>query len=147
MTNSWVCVDANIVLKLVLQEADSDKAYCLWNTWLDQRYRPVAPYLFPIELTSVLRKYVYRGVISAAYGRDALDSALAFNVTLLTFSSLSQCAWQLAEKLNRPTAYDAHYLALAELLHCDFWTADRRLYNAAAALPWIHVLDEIRLPD
>ena len=141
--NSWVCVDANIVLKLVLQEADSDKAYCLWNTWLDQRYRPVAPYLFPIELASVLRKHVYRGVISAAYGRDALDSALAFNVTLLTFSSLSQCAWQLAEKLNRPTAYDAHYLALAELLHCDFWTADRRLYNAAATLSWVHSLDEI----
>ncbi|MGC9394913.1 MAG: type II toxin-antitoxin system VapC family toxin [Anaerolineae bacterium] len=142
--NSWVCVDANLVLKLVLREADSNKANFLWQSWLEQGYRPVAPYLFPMEITAVLRNHVYRGVISASYGRTALDTALAFSVTLLTFSNLSQLAWQLAEKLNRPTAYDAHYLALAEMLHCDFWTADRRLYNAAAAtLPWVHSLDEI----
>jgi predicted nucleic acid-binding protein len=144
VTNSWICVDANLVLKLVLQEADSYRANALWHVWLERGYRPVAPYLFPIEITAVLRKHVYRGTISASYGQDALDSAFALNVTLLTFSNLSQRAWQLAEMFNRPTAYDAHYLALAELLNCDFWTADRHLCNATApTLPWVHSLDEV----
>lgn len=142
--NSWVCVDANLALKLVLAEADSPKANALWQLWLERGCRPVAPYLFPVEITAVLRKHIYRGTISASYGKQALDGALALEVTLLAFSDLSQRAWQFAEALERPTAYDAHYLALAQILNCDFWTADRRLYNAAApTLPWVHSLDEI----
>ncbi|MBC8099768.1 MAG: type II toxin-antitoxin system VapC family toxin [Armatimonadetes bacterium] len=39
-------------------------------------------------------------------------------------------AYELAEQLSLPTAYDAQYLAVAEHLGCDFWTADERLYNA-----------------
>jgi len=68
---------------------------------------------------------------------------LAFDVTLLTFPDLHNRAWQLATQLNRPTAYDAHYLALAKILDCEFWTADQRLVNAAqSTLPWVHWLGE-----
>jgi len=51
----------------------------------------------------------------------------------------------LATHFNRPTAYDAHYLALAEMLGCEFWTADRRLYNAVKEeLPWVKWLSDFR---
>jgi len=86
---------------------------------------------------------VYRGRIAARDGRNLLKKAPTLGVEILNYDDLHERAWLLAEKLNRPTAYDAHYLALAELLQCDFWTADRRLYNAAATLPWVHSLDEI----
>lgn len=33
--NSSVCVDASLVLKLVLPEADSDRAHRLWRSWLE----------------------------------------------------------------------------------------------------------------
>lgn len=141
--NSQVCVDANIVLKLVLNEPDSHQAEALWRSWLSDNIRPAAPLLLPFEITAVLRKHVYRGTISPARGLEALHKAFAFEVTLLTFADLHQRAWHLATQLNRPTAYDAHYLALAEMLGCEFWTADQRLYRAIHdQLPWIRWLGD-----
>ena len=41
-------------------------------------------------------------------------------------------------RYNRPRAYDAAYLALAELRGCEFWTTDERLYNAVSHdLTWV----------
>jgi predicted nucleic acid-binding protein len=49
--------------------------------------------------------------------------------------------------LNRPTAYDAQYLALAERLACDFWTADERLFNAASQqLPYVKWVGNLSSP-
>ena len=36
-------------------------------------------------------------------------------------------ALDIADAYGLPAAYDAHYLALADLLGCEFWTDDRRL--------------------
>ncbi len=39
---------------------------------------------------------------------------------------------------NRPTAVEAHYLALAELFGCEWWTADERLFKTVRhELPWV----------
>lgn len=39
-------------------------------------------------------------------------------------------AWAMAQEYQRPTTYDMTYLALAQILDCDLWTADRRLVLA-----------------
>ncbi len=38
-------------------------------------------------------------------------------------------AFSLAQNLTIPAPYDSHYLALAEKLSADFYTADSRLFN------------------
>jgi predicted nucleic acid-binding protein len=115
----------------------------LWQAWLVADRLPVAPPLLPVEITAVLRKHVYRGALTLEQGARALQTALAFDITLLTFPDLHDRAWQLAAQLNRPTAYDTHYLALAQILGCEFWTADQRLVNAAhRTLSWVHWLGE-----
>jgi len=54
-------------------------------------------------------------------------------------------ASEMARRLNHPAAYDAHYLALAEMYTCPFWTADERLFNAVhEALNWVHWLGDYR---
>lgn len=48
----------------------------------------------------------------------------------------------LASRSDLPATYDAHYLALAEELDCEFWTADKRLARATnGAFPWLHLVD------
>ena len=138
---SWVCLDSGVALKLVLNEEDSLQAKKLWQVLVRKNYQPAAPQLFSFEITSVLRKNVYRGVITPEYGLSALQKLIRLDIRLMTPENIHIEAWQLAERFNRPTAYDAHYLALAEQLDCEFWTADKRLYNAVhEKLPWVRLL-------
>lgn len=67
-----------------------------------------------------------------------LDIALRFEIATYEDADLRRRALKLAEALSLPATYDAHYLALAERLGAEFWTADRCLAQAAQkALPWV----------
>jgi predicted nucleic acid-binding protein len=85
------------------------------------------------ELVAVSRKAVYQGRITSEEGIRALDLFLSYSVVTHFDDALLKRAYEIATTLNRPTAYDAQYLALAERLNCSFWTADERLYNSAQA--------------
>ena len=39
---------------------------------------------------------------------------------------------QVSSRLHQGEVYDAHYLALADILGCKYWTADESFYRAAA---------------
>jgi len=141
--SSPVCVDASILIKLVVEEEQSDRAAALWSSWVDNRVEIVAPTLFLYEVTATLRKKVHRRLLTLAEGKEAFAAALAVEVTLRAPSGLHERAWELAARFNRPTAYDSHYLALAEMLGCEFWTADQRLFNTVRGeLNWVRWLGE-----
>ncbi len=128
---SSVCIDAGVFVKVLVQEDLSDIARQQWETWtLDEKRKPIAPALFLFEVVAVLRKQVYQGRLTLEEGDVALDVLLDANVEIVTSTALHRRAWELAGRFNRPTAYDAHYLALAEMEGCEFWTADERLYNS-----------------
>jgi len=144
MTASWVCVDANLVIKLVVEEAYSHEARTLWRTWQSNNYKISAPPLLRYEITAVLRKHVTRGLRALQESRQALQLASAFNIQYLEPVDFHLRAFELADRLGRPAAYDSHYLALAEHLDCEFWTADERLVNAVVGqLPWVKWLGQI----
>ena len=44
-------------------------------------------------------------------------------------ANLHRTALTIAATYDLPAAYDAHYLALAQILGCDFWTGDGTLIN------------------
>jgi predicted nucleic acid-binding protein len=70
-------------------------------------------------------------------GQRALIQAQRMAIRLVPHDDaqmLSAVAW--AMHLDRAAAYDSFYLALAETLDCDLWTADRRLASAVG-LPWV----------
>ncbi len=61
--------------------------------------------------------------------------------TMFRPPDLHRAAWELATRLDQPTAYHAHLLALAQELDCPFWTGDHRLYRATSdTLPGVNLL-------
>ena len=69
-----------------------------------------------------------------------METLLASGIELHETPFLHMRALELASQLDQRDAYDSHYLALAEELDCDFWTADARFYRAAESS-----VDRIRL--
>jgi predicted nucleic acid-binding protein len=148
MTSSQVCADASLGLKLVLPEADSALARALWDAWRLQKIAVIAPTLWGYEVTSVIRNRVHRGLFSAEREAEALEVLDLLPVQLLGPDGLHRRAWEIARHFNRPAAYDAHYLALAEMVGCPFWTTDERLFNAVRSeLNWVHWLGDYHPPS
>jgi len=93
------------------------------------------------EISNALHRYVIHGRLSPAEVATLLDVALRLDIVLYGDADLHRRALRLAEALSLPTVYDAHYLALAERLGAEFWTADQRLVQAVRdALPWVNLL-------
>ncbi|MBX3065643.1 MAG: type II toxin-antitoxin system VapC family toxin [Anaerolineae bacterium] len=101
--------------------------------------------LFRYELIAVLRKSVYRRRLTTEEAREKLKEATLLRVVTFINDTFLQRAYQLAEQFNRPSSYDAQYLAVAEQLGCEFWTADEKLYNAVSeSLSWVKWLGNFK---
>jgi predicted nucleic acid-binding protein len=140
--NSLVCVDAGLLIKLVVEEAGSDLADKLWESWILNDVQVIAPSLSRYEVTAVLRKKVYQNQLPQAMAEAALSTVLSLEgIEYVDSTAVHHRAWEIACRLNLPTAYDAHYLALAEMRNCEFWTTDKRLCNGVNdRFPLIHLL-------
>jgi predicted nucleic acid-binding protein len=76
-----------------------------------------------------------------------LAQFLAFAVELEGLPPVHQRALELSAANGLPAVYDAHYLALAELLGITLWTADENLVQALhQALPFVHWIGEYPSP-
>ena len=147
-----IVVDASVAAKLVLtDEAHADKAASLARDSASRGEPLVAPPLLPTELTNILRQRMRRVGMPLETARQLLADFLALSITLTAPADLYDRALQLAVQYNLPAAYDAHYLALAQLLGCDLWTDDQRLINALAGNPpfvqWIGAYQQQQGPQ
>lgn len=140
-----VIVDSSIAIKWVLKEPDSDNARSLLKQWTKARTVMLAPALFIYEFTNILHKYIRKGEMLIDEAKEGLEEILSLGVELefLEGSELSKRALELALQFGLPATYDPHYLALAEHVGCEFWSADARLWRAVKdELPWVHLLAE-----
>lgn len=122
---------------LLLRDPLEKSAESLWRRWLANGVAMIVPPLFRPEVTSVLREREYRGDLEGDEASVALDIALEWPVIVWEPGGhLQRRAYELAVRYNLPKTYDAQYLAVADLLGCDLWTADRRLVRGVGE-PWV----------
>lgn len=146
MPTSYAVLDSGILLATVQTETYTEHAKTLIARLADEQTEMIAPVLLHYELVAVVRKWVYRELTTPENARTALNTLLRYPVTTVVDDALLRRAYALATEYNRPTAYDAQYLALAERLTCDFWTADERMFNAVQGkFPRIHWLGNVKL--
>ncbi|HEX7536569.1 MAG TPA: type II toxin-antitoxin system VapC family toxin [Dermatophilaceae bacterium] len=86
-----------------------------------------APHLIDSEVANALRRMVADEQLVADSGWTALDAFRHLGMTRYPVFSLLDRVWELRDNLS---AYDASYVALAELLDCNLLTADARLSRA-----------------
>lgn len=137
MIGSSAIIDANVAIKMVLTDPLQERCRDLMARLVAGGHEVVAPALWAYEITSTLSKAVHLGQLTPVEGREALARIAALGIRLIPpDEAQNQRAFDWTLRLKRSTAYDSYYLALAETLECDLWTADRRLLNAAD-LPWV----------
>lgn len=86
-----------------------------------------APHLLSIEVAQVVRRLTSAGRLTARRGRAAFDDLAALPVDRHDHELLLPRIWALRANL---TAYDAAYVALAEVLDAPLITLDQRLATA-----------------
>jgi len=87
-----------------------------------------APHLLDVEVAQVLRRYVREKTISEQRGEEALEDLGDLSLNRYPHDFLLPRVWKLRATL---TAYDAVYIALAEVLDAPLLTCDNKIAFAS----------------
>jgi predicted nucleic acid-binding protein len=138
-----IVIDANITVSLFVPLPYSGAAENMIRLWRKQGAELYAPGLWQVEIVSVVRKMVSLGQMNADGARFAIANLDSLQVEIVhPDRDLLEQSYLWAERIGQRVAYDAQYLALAESIQADFWSADQRLISALQArqIPWAHSL-------
>ncbi len=146
MKNSSIVVDANLAVFTVVDTDQSSLASRAWARLVAAGAEFYAPGLWVYETTSVIRKYLALGKIVGDEAKEALSILAQMQIQFVQDDlGLRLSALNWAARLHQKTAYDGFYLAVAEQLGAELWTADQSLVNNAQQLgiDWVHCMTEI----
>jgi predicted nucleic acid-binding protein len=124
-----VVVDACVVLKWQLD----DEQYIPQATALrDDFYtrgaiKAIAPHLLLYEIANGIATATRQKRLESNMAVEAMGNLLALGVELREVAPLRALGLALRYNLS---AYDAAYLALAEVEDCELWTGDKALFQA-----------------
>ncbi len=133
-----ICVDASVAGKWIFDEEHSEQARALLRGALERQEPVIAPPLLHSEIANIVCQKMRRGQVRVDEARELLAQFLALPIVLLAPATLYDRSLVLVDQHNLPAAYDAHYVALAELLRATLWTADQRLLRALSSrMPFV----------
>jgi predicted nucleic acid-binding protein len=118
-----VVCDASTLVALLVDDGPAGT----WAARTLQRADLHAPHLTIFETADILRRHELSGAISADQAAQAHMDLRDLAIELWPYELLADRVWQLRADL---TAYDAAYVALAELTKSELATLDRRIAGA-----------------
>lgn len=120
-----IVLDASAVIEWLLQTPAGLKI----DQRIFSRSEPLhAPHLLDVEVAQVLRRHVREGRLTADRGREALEDLGDLPLNRYPHDFLIPRVWELPATL---TAYDAVYVALAEVLDASLLTCDGKIASAS----------------
>ena len=143
--NGRLVVDASFAVKWILEEEYTAQAISALAEWHSHHTDVFAPTWFLFEITNVLYQRIRRGELTSDEALRLISESRQAGVQLIDYDEVLHArALELAHQFNLNAAYDAHYLALAERIDCELWTADERLWNSTRAeLGWVRWVGEL----
>lgn len=121
----WV-IDANVAIKWVLPEIDSDIALSILD---DDQAVLLVPDFFFSEVTNILWKSIQKQGLSLEKARMSLEVIKQVDFKVFNSYDLAIQALELSVQVKQ-AVYDCIYLALAINNNCQMITADERFINA-----------------
>jgi predicted nucleic acid-binding protein len=115
-----VVTDAGVWIKAIVDEGPGGAV----RTRLAGEVSVAAPALLDLEFANVLRGLLTKKSINESSAERALTEIAQAPIKRYGHQALLRRIWQLKSNM---TAYDAAYVALAELLGADLLTIDRRI--------------------
>jgi predicted nucleic acid-binding protein len=124
-------IDASAALKWQFKEEDASEAsIALLEDFVEGKIELITVTLFSYEILSALSVAIKRGRITEAIGQKALTYLTSLGIEEKTFDDLIGTTFKIARKFHL-SPYDCAYAALAEKEECNFYTGDKKLFNAA----------------
>jgi predicted nucleic acid-binding protein len=120
-----IVLDASALLEALLPTGTAEGLYIRLfapgETWH-------APHLLDVEFAQGVRRHSFTGNINGEQAAAAFADYASLSIHRYVHAPLLRRVWALRNNL---TAYDAVYVALAEMLDAILLTRDRRIANAA----------------
>ena len=119
-----IVLDASVVAELLLRLPAADK---IKKRIAGEMYQLNAPELIDVEVLQVLRRLLIDKTVTAERAEQAHFDLIDMPVERYPHLPLLIRMWELRDNVS---AYDAAYIALAEILDCPLLTLDKRLAAA-----------------
>jgi predicted nucleic acid-binding protein len=146
VTGTVICVDASIGAKWLLGETDSNRAVKLRRDARLASDPLIAPPHFIPEVSSAVYKRFTLGEVTAAEAERLLQNLARFPIDVTSPPDLAARAFEIASAFRFKWIFDAFYVALADIVGCDLWTADARLHrDVHSRYPNVRLLAEYPL--
>lgn len=128
-----VVLDSNVVVALVLDAHRGPAVERRLREWEDAGETLHAPSLFRYEVANALARNVAAGAIDVSDATPAWERMTAIEVRLHGLAD-GPAVVAVAQALQRESAYDASYIALAQELDAELWTLDGPLARNASGI-------------
>jgi predicted nucleic acid-binding protein len=127
-----VIIDASALIALIAREPESEAVTVHFAGWISDAVELHAPELARYEIANALTRKVSHGEVQAddlpALWAELDAMPIAYHPLTDGVETIS-----LAISLERRSAFDAAYVALARELHAELWTLDGPLARNAAS--------------
>jgi predicted nucleic acid-binding protein len=134
MTNGLWVIDASVLAKVYLKDEEfAPLAHELVRRYVDGSVELIAPQFIQYEIPSAIQAAVRRRRLDSSDARQAIRDF--FNLRIRTLGDADTLHLMIESAYMRATQlgcrmHDALYLVVAEVVKCQFITADSKLYEA-----------------